>query len=85
MDPNGDQGSPETLNDRKKEREMMQMMDNVELDEDQIERSEVPAGFYPHPRMYRGPGPVPMHRGMNGHPGPVPVAGQHPGHGIGRR
>jgi len=86
MGPNGDQGSPEMLNDRKKEREMMQMMDNMELDEDQIERSEVPAGFYPPPRMYRGPGPMPMHPGMNGHPGhPIPVAGHPPGPGRRRR
>lgn len=86
LGPNGDQGSPEMLNDRKKDRDMMQMMDNMELDEDQIERSEVPAGFYPAPRMYRGPGPMPMHPGMNGHPGhPLPVAGQHPGPGRRRR
>jgi len=36
--------------------------------------------------MYRGPGPMPMHPGMNGHPGhPIPVAGHPPGPGRRRR
>jgi len=80
FDPNGevvganeDHGTPNI--DSKKDQEMMQMMDNLELDEDQIERREVPAGFYPsgppHP-MYRGPhgpmmGPGPPFM-MNGPP-----------------
>ena len=61
LDPNGDvmlspedEGSPQMLDDRKKGRDMMQMMDNLDLDDDHIERSEVPAGFYPPPRQYRG-------------------------------
>jgi len=83
LDPNGDvmvapedQGSPQILDDRKKGRDMMQMMDNLDLDEDQIERSEVPAGFYPPPRMYRGPHPGPYHGHHPGHPVP-----QHNGQG----
>ena len=61
LDPTGDvilspedEGSPQMLDDRKKGRDMMQMMDNLDLDDDHIERSEVPAGFYPPPRQYRG-------------------------------
>ena len=54
----------------KKTREMMHMMDNLDLDDDAIERSEVPANFYPPPRMYRGMPPgsglPPPHPHMNG-------------------
>ena len=85
FDPNGDvmvegagddQGSPEMMDDRKKTREMMNMMDNLDLDDDAIVRSEVPEGFYPPPRAYRGlPPPHPHMNGMmaggpGGHGGP---------------
>ena len=78
FDPNGevigpgeDQGPEEMLNDRKKiPREMMHMMDNMDLDNDAIERSEVPANFYPPPRAHRGhpmgPGLPPPHPHVNG-------------------
>merc|ERR550532_3124856 len=84
FDPNGevigpgeDQGPEEMLNDRKKiPRDMMHMMDNLDLDNDAIERSEVPANFYPPPRAHRGhgghgPGLPPPHPHVNG------VAGGH--------
>ena len=84
LDPNGDvmlspedQGSPQMLDDRKKGRDMMQMMDNLDLDDDQIERSEVPAGFYPPPRQYRGLPPP--------HPGGHHVATNGVNGGHGRR
>ena len=72
FDPNGDvvdspdDGSPEMMGDNRKKptREMMHMMENLDLDDDAIERSEVPANFYPPPRMYRGL--PPPHPGMNG-------------------
>jgi len=86
FDPNGevigpgeDQGPEEMLNDRKKiPREMMHMMDNLDLDDDAIVRSEVPANFYPPgPRAHRGgpggpglPPPHPGHPGINGMAGP---------------
>lgn len=80
LDPNGDvmlspedQGSPQMLDDRKKGRDMMQMMDNLDLDDDAIERSEVPAGFYPPPRQYRGLPPP--------HPGAHQANGVNGGHG----
>lgn len=45
--PNGG-GPPETANkeDMKKEREIMQMMHDLELSGDELERSEVPAAVY---------------------------------------
>ena len=49
---------------------MMHMMDNLDLDNDAIERSEVPANFYPPPRAHRGhpmgPGLPPPHPHVNG-------------------
>ncbi|PSN34547.1 hypothetical protein C0J52_24354 [Blattella germanica] len=42
--PNG--GPPETKEDMKKEREIMQMMQDLELSGDELERSEVPAAVY---------------------------------------
>lgn len=69
MDSQDDNGSPEMIGDDRKKptREMMHMMENLDLDDDAIERSEVPANFYPPPRMYRGlPPPHPGHPG--GHP-----------------
>ena len=68
FDPNGEvlggmEGSPEMMNGQKKEHEMHQMMgqmDGLDLDEDQIERREVPAGFFPPPLRYRGPPGPPM-------------------------
>ena len=84
LDPNGDvmlspedEGSPPLLDERKKGRDMMQMMDNLDLDDDQIERSEVPAGFYPPPRQYRGLPPP--------HPGGHHVATNGVNGGHGRR
>ena len=78
-DPHGDpmMGSPDQIDAgdmetgrSKKTREMMHMMDNLDLDDDAIERSEVPANFYPPPRMYRGMPPgsglPPPHPHMNG-------------------
>ena len=66
-------GSPEMMNGRsKKDREMAQMvgqMDGMDLDDDQIERREVPAGFFPPPLRYRGPP-----GGPHGPPGPPMVA-----------
>lgn len=68
--PNGESGSPELLRDEKKDREIMQMMGDLELSEDQLERSEVPAGFYPPPNMYPGhPGPMHMNGPTHGPPG----------------
>jgi len=69
--PNGENGgSPELLHDEKKDREIMQMMGDLELSEDQLERSEVPAGYYPPPNTYPGhPGPVHMNGPMHGPPG----------------
>merc|ERR1719220_3195763 len=63
FDPNGEvlggmDGSPEMTNGRKKEHEMHQMigqMDGLDLDDDHIERREVPAGFVPQPMRFRGP------------------------------
>ena len=73
FDPHGDpmMGSPDdpessdVMDGRKKQaRDMMHMMDNLDLDDDAIERSEVPADFYPPPRMYRGlPPPHPQVNG----------------------
>ena len=79
FDPNGEvldgmDGSPEMMNGRKKEHEMHQMigqMDGLDLDDDQIERREVPAGFVPQPLRYRGP--------PGGPPGPPMVAMGGPG------
>lgn len=79
FDPNGEvldgmDGSPEMMNGRKKEHEMHQMigqMDGMDLDDDQIERREVPAGFVPQPLRYRGP--------PGGPPGPPMVAMGGPG------
>merc|ERR1719242_1519630 len=79
FDPNGEvldgmEGSPEMMNGRKKEHEMHQMigqMDGMDLDDDQIERREVPAGFVPQPLRYRGP--------PSGPPGPPMVAMGGPG------
>ena len=73
LGPGDEQGSAEeVLDDRKKpSREMMHMMDNLDLDDDAIERSEVPAGFYPPPRAYRGL--PPPHPGMNGVAAGAPV------------
>lgn len=74
FDPNGEMlhpgdGSPEMMNGQgKKEHEMNQMVgqiDGVDLDDDHIERREVPAGFFPPPLRYRGP---------PGPPGPPMVA-----------
>jgi len=72
--PGGEQGSPELMGqDPKKEQEAMMMMDNMDLDEDRLERSEVPAGFYP-----PGPHPGPPHPMYRGHPGPGPMMGPGP-------
>ena len=73
LGPGDEQGpAEEVLDDRKKpSREMMHMMDNLDLDDDAIERSEVPAGFYPPPRAYRGL--PPPHPGMNGVAAGAPV------------
>ena len=83
FDPNGEvlegvEGSPEMVNGRKKEQEMQMMgqMDGLDLDEDHIERREVPAGFVPQPMRFRGP---------PGPPGPPMVAMGGPGPSDRRR
>ena len=58
---------------------MQQMMSDLELGEDHIERSEVPPGLYPPPGPYGGPhmGGPPPHMVMMpppDHMGPMPVA-----------
>jgi len=49
LPPNGQQGSglDEPDNNNRKDREFIQMMSDLDLGEDHIERSEVPAGLYP--------------------------------------
>ena len=51
--PNGQPGLDEPDNNNRKDREFMQMMSDLELGEDHIERSEVPPGLYP-PQGYGG-------------------------------
>jgi hypothetical protein len=78
FDPAGEElggldGSPEMLNGRRgKEHEMQHMigqMDGMDLDDDQIVRREVPAGFFPPAARHRGPEPPAP--GLVVGPGPV--------------
>ena len=80
--PNGEAGGgaiDETDNNNRKDAMMQQMMSDLELGEDHIERSEVPPGLYPPPGPYGGPhmGGPPPHMVMMpppDHMGPMPVA-----------
>ena len=63
------EGEPPDAVQAKKDREMMQMMEDLHLDEDQIERSEVPPDFYPPRGMYRGPPPHMMPASSGPQPG----------------
>jgi hypothetical protein len=65
----------------KKERELMQMMGELDLTEETIERSEVPPGLYPPGQppniMYGAPLPPPPHPHMMMMPAEPLVAGHH--------
>ena len=65
----------------KKERELMQMMGDLDLTEELIERSEVPPGLYPPGQppniMYGAPLPPPPHPHMVMMPSEPLVAGHH--------
>lgn len=57
--------------EQKKDREILQMMDDVDLDDDRIVRSEVPPDFYPPTRRGQGghhppPQMMPIFPGSNG-------------------
>jgi len=65
-------GEPEPHPDYKKDREIMQMMEDLQLDEDRLERREVPPDFYPPPRNYRGQSGGPPPPGPPAHMLPPP-------------
>ena len=70
FEPNGE---AEPGFEQKKDREIMQMMEDLHMAEDHIERSEVPPDFYPPPRNYRGQGgPPPQMHMIPGTNGPIP-------------
>ena len=72
--PGNDQESPELLRDQKKDRDPILQMTDLDLNDDHIERSEVPSGFYPGPGMYpagpHGPHHMPPANGPVMMPGP---------------
>ena len=62
----------------------MQMMEDLQLDEDRIERREVPSDFYPPPRQYRGQsgGPPPPPANMLPPPSNGPMPGRRRRQGV---
>ena len=67
----GDELDGEPLTERRKAELMQQMMAEMDLEEERIVRSEVPANLYPPPRM--------MYRGGGGGVDPMIAAGLYPG------
>lgn len=66
-------GEPEPGAGFDQSKEILQIMDDLHLDEDQIERREVPSNFYPPPRNHRGQGgPPPIFLGAQVPQGPPP-------------
>lgn len=79
--PPGAENGHAHMQDGKKERELMQMMGELDLTDETIERSEVPPGLYPPGQppniMYGAPLPPPPHPHMVMMPGADPMV---PGH-----
>ena len=79
--PPGAENGHHHLPEGKKERELMQMMGDLDLTEEAIERSEVPPGLYPPGQppniMYGAPLPPPPHPHMVMMPTEPLVAGHH--------